>query len=104
SGGVLDVVFFGAAGVGRSEVAIGEAFGEDVRGELFVEGEAFGLAILLVPVEAEPVEAFEDGVEGGFGVALEVGVVDAEDHGAVVTAGVEPVKDEGAGAADMEVA
>src|SRR6185437_4254777 len=84
--------------------AIGEAFGEDVGGEVFVEGEALGLAILLVPVEAEPVEAFEDGVEGGFGIALDIGVVDAEDHGAAVTAGVEPVKDEGAGAADMQVA
>jgi len=63
TGGVLGVVLFGASGVGRSEVAIGEAFGEDGLGELFVEGEALGLAILLVPVEAEPVEAFEDGVE-----------------------------------------
>ena len=36
------------------------------------------------------------------GVALDVGVVDAEDHGSVVVAGIEPVEDERAGAADVQ--
>ncbi len=86
------------------EVAIGHAFGEDSLGYLFVEGEAVGLAVLLVPGEAQPVEAFEDGIEGLFGVALDIGVVDAEDHCAAVAAGVEPVKDEGARAPDVQIA
>ncbi len=63
SRGVLGVVFLGSGCVGRREIAIGEAFREDRFGDLFVEGETFGLAILFVPVEAEPVEAFKDGIE-----------------------------------------
>ena len=33
-----------------------------------MEGEAIGLAVLLVPGEAQPLEPFEDGIEGLFGV------------------------------------
>jgi hypothetical protein len=44
--------------------------------------EALGLAILLVPSQIEPAQALEDGIERGLGVALDVGVVDAQDHGA----------------------
>ncbi len=98
-------VWFGrVVGFKRREVAVGHAFGEDGLGYLFMEGEAVGLAVLLVPGEAQPLEAFEDGIEGLFGVALDVGVVDAEDHCAAVAAGVEPVKYEGAGAPDVQIA
>ena len=92
------------AGVGGSEVAIGEALGEDGLGHLAVQGKPLGLLVLLVPGEAEPAQAVEDGVDAGVGVALDVGVVQTQDHGAAVVAGVEPVEDEGARTAHMEKA
>ena len=68
--------------MGGSEVAIGEALIEDGLAQLLMQGEALGLAIVLVPSEIEPGEAVEDGVERCLGVALDVGIVDAQDHGA----------------------
>src|SRR5437879_12964066 len=64
--------------------------------------QALGLFVLFVPVETEPLQAFEDRGEGGVGIAFDVRVVDAEDHGSVIVAGVEAIEDEGAGAADVE--
>src|SRR5438034_10364891 len=64
--------------------------------------QALGLFVLLVPVEIEPLQAFEDRGEGGVGVAFDVGGVDSEDHGSVIVARVEPIEYEGAGAADVE--
>ena len=65
-------------------------------------GKALRLLILFVPAEIEPAQAIEDRVDAGVGVALDVGIVQAEDHGSLVMAGVEPVEYEGAGAADVE--
>lgn len=58
----------------------------------------------FVPIEAEPGEALEDGEASGFGVALLICILDAEDELALVFPGEEPVKEGGAGAADVEVA
>ncbi len=88
----------------RGEVAIGEALGEDGFGLLAVQGEALGLLVLFVPVETQPAQSFEDGLDAGVGVALDIGVVEAQHHGSVVVAGIEPIEDEGAGAADVEKA
>ena len=63
---------------------------------LAVQGQALGLLVLLVPGETEPAQAFEDGLHAGVRVALDIGVIEAQDHGAAVVAGVEPVEDEGA--------
>ncbi len=92
------------ARVGGGEVAIGKALGEDGFGLLAVQGEAFGLLVLFVPVEAQPAQALEDGLDAGFGVALDIGVVEAQDHGSVVVAGIEPIEDKGARAADVQEA
>ena len=85
--GALGAGSFGVAGLGGREIAIGQALVEDGFGDFAVQGEALGLAVLLVPAEIEPAEAVEDGIERGFGVALDVGVVDAQDHGAAVVGG-----------------
>ena len=69
-----------------------------------VQREAVRLLVLLVPAEVEPAQPFEDGIERGLGVALDVGIVDAQDHGPAVVAGVEPVEDEGARAPDVQKA
>jgi len=42
------------------------------------------LLVFFVPVEAQPPEAREDGLDAGVGVALDIGVVEAQDHDAVV--------------------
>ena len=84
------------------EVAIGQALGEDRFGQLAVQAEPLGLLVLFVPLQAEPAQSFKDGLHAGVGVALDVGVVEAQDHGAAVVAGVEPVEDEGSRAAHVE--
>src|SRR6185437_4628307 len=58
---------------------------------------------LFVPVEAEPVEPVEDRARGLIRAARLVRVLDAQEELAAVLAGVEPVEERGAGAADVEV-
>ena len=93
-------IFFGAGG---GEVAVGEAFLPDGLGGGTVQVEPIALAVELVPAEVEPVEPVEDGVDRGLGVPFDIGVVQAQHDGAAVVAGVEPIENEGAGAADVQV-
>ena len=79
---------FGGAGIGRREVAVREALPEDRLRGFLMHGEAFGLAVLLVPPEIEPAQPIEDGIERGLRIAFDVGIVDAQDHGAAVMARV----------------
>src|ERR1019366_7792207 len=83
------------SGVGGGEIAVGEAVGENCFGYFTVQCKALGLLVLLVPGEAEPAEALEDRLHAGVGVAPDIGVVEAQDHGAAVVAGITPVEDEG---------
>ena len=57
---------------------------------------------LAVPVEAEPVEAVEDGVDRGLGRPLAVGVLDAQEERPAEAPGVEPVEQSRARAADVQ--
>ena len=52
----------------------------------------------------EPLEALDDGGDRRVGRALAIGVLDPQDEGAAVAAGVEEIEERGAGAADVEVA
>ena len=52
-----------------------------------------------MPSQREPVE---NGVDGGLRGALAVGVLDSQQHLAAAAAGVEPVEQRGARAADMQ--
>src|SRR5262249_5752160 len=58
----------------------------------------------LVPGDAEPAEAVEDGLQGLGTVALGVGVVDAQAEGAPLRRGQQPVKQRGADPADVQIA
>ena len=100
--GLIGAGFFAVAGVGRGEVAVSQALLKDGVGDLAVQSQAFGLLVFLVPTEVEPAQTFEDGVDGGVRVALNISVIEAEDHGSSVSTGVEPVEDEGAGTADVQ--
>ena len=66
--------------------------------------QALRLLVFFVPAEVEPLQSFEDGIHRGLGIAFDVGVVEAEDHGAAVVAGIEPVENKRAGAADVKKA
>ena len=59
---------------------------------------------LLIAIEAEPIEAFEDDSRGFVGGPLAVGILDAQQEGAAFVAGVQKVEQRGAGAADMQQA
>jgi hypothetical protein len=89
----------------RGVAAIGAAGGEHLHGRLAMTVGARELAHrLAVPVETEPFEAVEDGVDGFRGGAFAVGVLDAEQELAAGLAGVEPVEQRGARPADMQEA
>src|SRR5690606_29679526 len=60
------------------------------------------LAGSFVPLQAQPAQAVVDDVEELLAVALLVGVLDAQDERAAGVAGVEPVEQRGAGAADVK--
>jgi len=90
--------------VGGGEVAIGKAFGEDCFSRLAVEVKALGLLVLFVPCEAQPVESLKDGLDASLSVALDISVIQAQDEGAVIVAGKEPIEDEGARSAHVQVA
>src|SRR5690242_2827082 len=89
---------------GRREIAIGPAVAADLLRERLVQLEPLRLAILLVPRQIQPVQPFVDGVQRFFRIALEIRVVDAQNHGAAVTTRVQPVEDKSARAADVEKA
>ena len=64
---------------------------------------AVGLSVLLVPIQLKPLQAVENGIERRLGIAIDIGVVDAQDHRAVVAARIEPVENERPGASNMKV-
>ncbi len=90
--------------MGGGKVAVGEAFFKDGMGRGAVKGEPFGLLVLFVPGKTQPAQPFEDGLDAGLGVALHIGVVEPQHHGSVVVAGIEPIENKGAGAADVQKA
>ncbi|MEY9709268.1 hypothetical protein ABIF03_001410 [Bradyrhizobium elkanii] len=59
---------------------------------------------LAVPIELEPLQAVQDGVDRLLGRAFTVGVLDPEQHLAAELPGIEPVEQRGAGTSDMEEA
>ena len=66
---------------------IGLALGQQLAGHLGVAGGAGELEDdLAVPIEAEPFEAVDDGVDGGLGGALPIGVLDPQPEAALVVA------------------
>ncbi len=58
----------------------------------------------FVPIEAEPAQAVEDDVHGFLGIARGVGVFNPQDKRAAGVAGIKPIEERGARAADVEVA
>ena len=65
--------------------------------------EPIALAVELVPAEVEPVEPVEDRVHRSLRVALDIGIIQAQHDRAAVVARVEPIENEGAGAADVQI-
>src|SRR6185369_7221252 len=89
----------------RAIAVIGLASGQHLLGDLSMAAGAGELEDgLAIPVEAEPAQAFENGLDRRFGGALPVGVLDAQAEGAAVMTGIEPVEQGRAGATDMQVA
>src|SRR5579863_9390802 len=95
-------MIFRLLGRGGREIAICQAFFEDLPRNFAVQLDALGLMIQLVPAEIQPFQAIENGIDRGFGVAIDIGVINTEDQRAVVVTSVEPVEDESSGAADVQ--
>ena len=57
---------------------------------------------LAVPIQFQPAQAVENGVDGFAGRAFGVGVLDPQHEAAAVMAGVQPVEQGRSGAADMQ--
>src|SRR5438128_7335138 len=58
----------------------------------------------FIPIHAEPLQAFKNSVYQFRFIALGVGVLNAQDHRAVIAPGEKPVEERGAGAAHMQIA
>ena len=54
-----------------------------------------GLPVPFIPREAQPVEAFFNRLQRLFRIALDVGIVDAENHGSAPVPRKKPVEDKG---------
>ena len=59
-----------------------------VFGHVAVESATLGLFVLFVPAQAQPLEALEDRVHRGIGVALDVGVIEPKNHGSAGAPGI----------------
>src|SRR5271157_30784 len=57
----------------------------------------------FIPVETEPLQVFEKLAFEAFFAALDVGVLDAQDHGAALLPGEQPVEKRGACVADVQM-
>ena len=102
---------------GPGEVAVGVPAGEQLFGGGLVELAPLRLKVgrmraggtaavgrgAFIPIDAQPLEAVQDGGEGFGDVTGLVGVVDPQDELAAVLAGEEPVEQGGANAADVQV-
>ena len=103
--------------LGRAEAAVGVPARQQSRGVLPVEVGPLALPVgteraadvrPLVPIEAEPAQDIDDPLLGSFDIAVAVGVLDAEQEGAVpsLAPGLpvrqQPVEERGAGAADVQ--
>ena len=89
----------------RGVAVIGLALGQELLGDLAVaRGAAELVDDVAVPIELQPFQPVQDGVDRLLGGALAVGVLDPEQHLAAAAAGIEPVEQRGAGASDMEEA
>ena len=72
------------------------ALGLEVRAEIAAHAGTF------VPVHPQPVHGIQDHLQEGVGVALLIGILDAQDELPASVPGVEPIEQGRAGAADME--
>src|SRR5882762_6565466 len=78
---------------------------DEPLGDFLVPCEALHLKErTFVPVEPKPTHRVEDRLHRGFGRALQVGVLDAQDEFAAAPARVRPRKERGARATDMKIA
>ena len=96
----------------RAEAVISLALGDQTFGVLKINGELVTLAIRrertaevgsLVPVEPQPFQIVQQLPLVAALAALDVGVFYAQDHGAALLPGKEPVEERGAGIADMHL-
>src|SRR6185437_11939369 len=88
----------------RREIAVRQPLLKDRFRHLAMQAHPLRLLVFLVPAQPQPAQALENRVERSFGVALHVGVVHAQHHGASLTARKQPVEQEGARAPDMQEA
>ena len=100
--GLTGTRFFTFAGVGWRKVAIRQALLENSLSDLAMERETLRLFVFLVPAQIEPAQTFENRIDGSVGIALDVGIVESQDHGSAIPTGIKPVEDEGAGAANVQ--
>src|SRR5690606_27979246 len=96
----------------RAEALVCVALGQQAVGVFAVQVEPLALEVgavraadirPFVPVQAQPAQRFGDRGDARLVVALLVGILDAQDEGAVVLAGKKVGEERGARAADVQV-
>ena len=84
------------------KIAVRQAFLQDRLGDLAMQTQALGLLVLFVPPEVQPAQPLENGVNRSVGIALDIGVIETQNHGSSIVAGVKPVEDEGTRTANVQ--
>src|ERR1700678_1598991 len=100
--GLTGAGFFAIAGMRRGKIAIRQAFLEKAAGDLAMQTQALGLLVLFVPPQVEPAQPLENRAYGRVGIALDIGVIQSQYHGSSIMAGIQPVKDECTGTANVQ--
>src|SRR5258708_7680639 len=88
---------------GGHEISICPAFVENRLGDLARQIQGIRLGVLFIRGKLEPLESVEDGIERLLRIALNVRIVDAQNHRAVVMACIQPVENECSRTADVKI-
>ena len=62
------------------------------------------LPVEFIPPQIEPAQALENRIERGLRVAIDIRIVNAQNHRPVMAPDVKPIENEGSRAPDMQVA
>jgi hypothetical protein len=69
-----------------------------------VQRKPFRLFVLLIPAESKPGQTLKNRVHRGLGVALDIRIVEPQDDGSSIVAGIEPIENECPGTANVQKA
>ena len=87
-----------------SEIPVSQTLRQNRLRYLLVQSQPLRLPVLLIPIQPQPRKALKYRIQRLLCIPLNIGVVNPKDHRPAMTTGIQPVKDERTGTADMKIA